>query len=220
MKKSYKNFFDIAESHLSCSAHHLDHVERVFKNAVLLASYFENVDEDILYPAVILHDIARVLESEDKTGKTDHAILGGEMAKKIVADMGYSKEDQEKIAHCIYAHRFRTGIKAETIEAMILHDADKLDVLGAIGVARVFMISGKYGQRLKIDKLKNENVSENGRIRDLAKHNPLIEYKYKMKKIPDKMYLDISRKIGQEKFNFTKLFFETLEMEMEECIDE
>jgi len=216
MKKEYGELFQIVKGYLSCGAHHLDHVTRVFRTSEKIAKYYPQVDENVLFPAVILHDIARVKESEDTTGKTDHALLGAEIAKGILIERGYSQEKIEKICHCICAHRFRTGICASSLEAKILHDADKLDVLGAIGIARVFMISGKYDQRLARVEEKQDNCAENGRIKNLSEHNPLIEYHNKMVHIPEKLYLEESKKIAEKEFAFTKSFFEKLELELEE----
>ena len=83
MEKRHDKIKNIVEKELSCSAHNLDHVMRVYKLSLLLAKDEDNVDFDVLIPAALLHDIARVKESKDKTGKTDHAILGSDMAEKI-----------------------------------------------------------------------------------------------------------------------------------------
>lgn len=214
MDKKYFPFVKAAEEILSCSAHHMDHVLRVYEKATYLHQFYPSAQGDILYPAVILHDIGRVRESEDTTGQTDHALVGAEMAQEILEKAHYDEEHIEAIIHCIKAHRFRTGIKAQTIEAQILHDADKLDVLGAIGVARILMISGKYGQRLLLPEEEKDNTTQNGRIKNLAHHNPITEFKVKMLRIPERFYLPQSKEMAKHSFEFLKLFFETLEREL------
>lgn len=210
---------EIVEQRLSCSAHNLDHVYRVYKLSMLLAEYEENVNIEILKPAVLLHDIARVEESEDTTGETDHAVLGGTRAEEILRELEYQVEVIEQIKHCITAHRFRTGNEPKTIEAKILYDADKLDALGAVGIARCFMISGKYGQRLsgktQIDDYMTKNTGKNGRIMDLSKHTPFIEYEYKFRKIPAKLYTQKAREIGYERLKVMDEFFKKLNSEIE-----
>lgn len=148
MKARINKIKEIVGKELSCSAHNLDHVMRVHNMCIFLAKYEEKVDLDILIPAALLHDIGRVIESQDKSGKTDHAILGAEMAEDILRNLDYNEEEIEKIKHCIITHRYRSGNEPKTIEAKMLFDADKLDVIGSIGIARTFMMAGQFGQSL------------------------------------------------------------------------
>lgn len=206
----------IVEHKLSCSAHNLDHVYRVYKLTKLLAASETDVDMGILEPAVLLHDIARVEESEDSTGSTDHAVLGSMRAEEILRELGYDQNAIEAIKHCILTHRFRTGNEPKSIEAKILYDADKLDALGAVGIARCFMISGKYGQRLVGKTADNEdNTSENGRIKDLSKHTPFIEYEQKFKKIPGRLFTQKAQEIGMQRLKTMDAFFTQLDLEIE-----
>ena len=167
----------------------------------------------------MLHDIARVEESKDKTGELDHAILGSEIAEDILRKLQYEEEKIQRIKHCIMAHRFRTGNEPTTIEAKILFDSDKLDAIGAIGIARTFMLSGQFGQRLIVKEPLNEyiesNTVENGRLKDVSKHTPFIEYEVKLKKIPDKLYTKKAKEIGKERLKFMEEYFNRLQMEIE-----
>lgn len=185
--KKYNEILEIVREKLTCSAHNLDHVMRVHDLCLVLAKHEENVDLEVLVPAALLHDIARVEEIEDKTGKTDHAAVGSELAGDILKNIDYDEEKIEKIKHCISAHRYRTGNEPDTIEAKILFNADKLDAIGAVGVARTFMLSGQSGQRLtltnSLDDYLESNTAENGRIKDWSEHSALIEYEFKLKKI-------------------------------------
>lgn len=215
----HKELMNIVQKELSCSAHSLDHVLRVYNLCVYLSKYENDVDVDILYPAALLHDIARVKESADKTGNTDHAVLGSQMAEDILINMNYSQDNIDKIKHCIVTHRFRSGNEPQSIEAKVLFDADKLDAIGAVGIARCFMISGKYGQRLYNDTSLNEYLSnnsvENGRLKDLSKHTPFIEFEMKFKKIPNRLYTKKGREVAEERVNYMKGFFEKLREEIE-----
>ncbi|WMJ75718.1 MULTISPECIES: HD domain-containing protein [unclassified Sedimentibacter] len=209
----------IVRDKLKCSAHNLDHVMRVYNLCLMLAEHEKNVDLDVLVPSALLHDIARVDEIEDKTGKTDHAVLGSKLAGDILKNMDYDKEKVEKIKHCILAHRYRTGNKPITIEAKILFDADKIDAIGAVGIARAFMLSGQSGQGLalsdSIDDYLSSNTAENGRIKNWSKHSALIEYEFKLKKIPDKLYTDKAKEISKERMKFMDEFFKKLKLELE-----
>lgn len=211
----HKKIREIVEKELSCSAHNLDHVLRVHNLCMFLSKYEENVDMEVLIPAVLLHDIARVKESKDKSGEIDHAILGSEMAEDILRNLEYEEDKIEKIKHCIITHRFRTDNRPKTIEAKILFDADKLDAIGSIGIARSFMLAGQFGQSLSVKKQVDTNTSENGRLKDVSKHSPFIEYEVKFKKIPEKLHTKKAKEIGLQRLKFMDDFFNRLESEIE-----
>ncbi|HCJ55975.1 HD domain-containing protein [Lutispora sp.] len=215
----YNEILEIVEDKLTCSAHNLDHVFRVYKLCLLIAKYEKDVDMEILIPSALLHDIARVEESKDKSGKVDHAILGSEIADGILRKLEYEEEKIQKIKHCIIAHRFRTGNEPNSIEAKILFDSDKLDAIGATGIARTFILAGQFGQRLIADEpLKDyleSNTVENGRLKDVSKHTPFVEYEVKFKKIVDRLYTDKAREIGKERLMFMGEYFNRLKLEIE-----
>lgn len=219
IETKHKKIIEIVQGKLTCSAHNLDHVFRVYNLCLLIAKFEEDVDLEILIPAALLHDIARVEESQDKTGEIDHAILGSVIAEDILRDLEYEEDKIEKIKHCIIAHRFRTGNEPNSIEAKILFDSDKLDVIGAIGIARTFMLAGQFGQRLTVNESLNDylkcNTVENGRLKDVSKHTPFIEYEVKFKKIPDKLYTNKAKEIGKERLKFMNEYFNRLKAEIE-----
>ena len=215
----HKKIIEIVQDKLTCSAHNLDHVFRVYKLCLLIAKHEKNVDLEILIPAALLHDIARVEESQDKTGEIDHAVLGSVIAEDILRKLEYEEEKIQKIKHCIIAHRFRTGNEPNTVEAKILFDSDKLDVIGASGIARTFMLAGQFGQRLTVNESMENylegNTVANGRIKDVSKHSPFIEYEIKFKKIPNKLYTEKAKEIGKKRLKFMEEYFSRLSSEIE-----
>ncbi|WP_407929234.1 HD domain-containing protein [Clostridium hydrogenum] len=217
-KMKYEKIIKIVQDKLTCSAHNLDHVFRVYNLCLLLAKYEKDVDLEVLIPASLLHDIARVEESEDKTGKIDHAVLGSVVAENILRKLEYEEEQIKAIKHCIITHRFRTGNEPKTIEAKILFDADKLDVIGASGIARTFMLAGQFGQRLTVNDSLDEyiqaNTVQNGRLKDVSKHTPFIEYEVKFKKVPNKLYTEKAKEIGRERLEFMDQYFNRLKAEI------
>lgn len=214
----HRKIIEIVQDKLTCSAHNLDHVFRVYHLCLLIAKYEKDVDLEVLIPSALLHDIARVEESKDITGELDHAILGSQIAEDILRKLQYEEEKIQKIKNCIMAHRFRTGNVPNTIEAKILFDSDKLDVIGASGIARTFMLAGQFGQRLTVNGSLNDylesNTVEKGRLKDVSKHTPLIEYEVKFKKIPDKLYTKKAKEIGQERLSFMENYFNRLALEI------
>ncbi|MEM4662538.1 MAG: HD domain-containing protein [Candidatus Diapherotrites archaeon] len=220
MEPKYARLLKRVEKELACSAHNIEHVKRVYKLCMLIANGDEDVDLDVLKSAAILHDVARVKEDSDKTGKVDHAILGAKMARQILAKSGYDKDKIEKIAHCIESHRLRGTIKPKTKEAKILYDADKIDVLGAVGIARCFALGGRYGQKLYVERdlkeyIKENVVPETGRIKDISKHAPNIEYELKLKHIPKVLYTEKAKKIAKGRMKIMREFFRQMKKEVE-----
>lgn len=219
MKKYYDEIMNYVKGELSCSAHNMDHVMRVYKTAVKIAETEENVDMEVLVPSALLHDIARVKESNDVTGKIDHSVLGAQMASEYLESIDYPAEKIKMVEHCINTHRYRSGNIPESIEAKILFDADKLDAIGAVGIARCLMLSGQHGQRLMVtedmDLYNKENIVENGRIKNLSSHTPIIEYETKLKNIPKKLYTDSAKRISKSRMELMNNFFEVLKKEIQ-----
>jgi len=220
MEEKYKRIQRIVEKELSCSAHNMAHVMRVYNLCLFLTKGETNVDLDILKTAALLHDIAKVKEDRDNSGDTDHAILGAEMAEEILKKLGYYNNIKH-VKHCISTHRFRSDNKPTTDEAKILFDADKLDVIGAVGIARSYMIAGQYGQRIysdtPMDKYIQDNLvrgKANGRIKDISKHAPNIEFETKLKHIPEKLFTQKAKEIAQKRIEFMKWYFEWLKKEI------
>ncbi len=221
MEAKYQKIKEIVERELSCSAHEMEHVMRVYNLCLHLAKYELGIDLDVLKTAALLHDIARVKEFKDKTGSIDHAVLGAEMAAEILKTLGYSEEKIACVEHCIAAHRYRSEVKPKTKEAKVLFDADKLDVLGAMGVARSFMIAGQYNQKIYSDIPIEEYLRDNvvrgkadGRIKDISKHAPNLEFELKFKHVPERLYTQEAREMAEERLRFVEGFFERLRMEM------
>jgi len=221
MESKYQKIEEIVAKELSCSAHAMEHVIRVYNLCLHLAKCESNIDLDVLKTAALLHDMARVKEFNDKSGSIDHSALGAELADKILRTLGYSEEKIAHVKHCIAAHRFRGKVKPQTKEAKILFDADKLDVLGAIGVARSFMIAGQYSQKIYSETSIKEYMKENvigekadGMIIDISKHSPNLEFELKFKHIPERLYTQKAKEIAKERLQFMEDFFEKLKREI------
>ncbi|WP_432666524.1 HD domain-containing protein [Wukongibacter baidiensis] len=212
--KKYEKILEIVKQELSCSAHDIDHIFRVCNLGMSIAKSEKQVDMDVLVPAILLHDIARVKEDRDATGSTNHAVLGSEMAGSILRGLGYEESTIKEIKHCIISHRYRSNSKPKTIEAKILFDADKVDGMGAIGIARTFMMSAQYGSKLYDDmsqyKGMESNLAESNEPKNRLKHPPNIEFEIKFKKIPESLYTKKAKEIAEERRKYMESFFERL----------
>jgi len=219
MNQKLQKIKEAVEKELSCSAHNMDHVMRVYNLSLHLAEN-EDVDLDVLKASALLHDIARVKEDNDCTGKTDHAVLSSEMAVHILEELKFSKDQIKHIQDCIISHRYRTGNEPKTKEAQILFDADKLDVLGAIGIARSFVWVGRNNAKIytdtNIEDYINENLGgkTNGRIQDKTKHSPQIEFETKLKFLITKLHTEKAKKICKERIEFYESFLDRLKREI------
>lgn len=122
-------------------AHDWHHVERVERLAETLAT--PEVDRTVLLSSVYLHDIGR--EREARGEGTDHAVWGAERARDLLSDLA-DETRIDAIAHCVRAHRYSGDVEPRTREARLLCDADNLDAMGAVGVARAFAHGGTLGR--------------------------------------------------------------------------
>jgi len=208
---------------LSHSAHDMDHVMRVYALALRLAKHQKvKVDTDILKAAVLLHDIARIKEDTDQTGKTDHAVLGARLCAPILKKVGFPVGKIKRVQECILSHRHRTENEPKTIEAKILFDADKLDGIGAIGIARLFVWVGGHDTKIYRDVDLDTYIAENmggkmnGRIQNKTKHSPQIEYKTKLIFTVNRLYTAQAKKIGKERLAYLDSFMKRLEREVKD----
>ena len=225
MTEKFQKIKEIVEQELNQkidSAHDIDHIIRVYNLAMTIAKTENNVDMDVLQAGVLLHDIGGAKESSDPSGQTDHAVIGAEMAKPILEKFGFSSDKIKHVQECILAHRYRTNNRPETIEAKIVHDADKLETAGAIGIARAFSWIGKHQAKIykKVDNIEDyakDNLIEgkiNGRIMDKSKHSVHINYETKDKFLLDNLYTESSKIIGQERMAYFKEFLDRLDKEV------
>lgn len=130
---------EVAHAGSGDPAHDLSHFERVVKTAKKLARE-ERADLAVVVPAAWLHDFVQV--AKDSPLRAQASRLSAEKAIEFLRSHGYPAEHFGAIAHAIEAHSFSAGIEARTLEARVVQDADRLDGLGAIGLARLFVVAG------------------------------------------------------------------------------
>jgi uncharacterized protein len=126
-------------------AHELSHVHRVVRNAARLMKR-ESADPCVVTPAAWLHDCVAVQKSTSR--RNEASGLAADAAVDFLRSAGYPTRFLDDIHHAIEAHSFSAAILPRTIEAKVVQDADRLDALGAIGVARCFAVGGTLGRPL------------------------------------------------------------------------
>ncbi|NQV40220.1 MAG: HD domain-containing protein [Nitrosopumilus sp.] len=121
------------------SAHDFEHVMRVYKNAQKMCK-LEKASEKLVLSSVLLHDIVSYPKS-DKRSKLS-SIQSAKKSEQILKNYDFSKEEISIISDAIRDHSFSQNKTPMSLEGKILQDADRLDALGAIGIARVFATGG------------------------------------------------------------------------------
>ena len=120
-------------------AHDFNHIIRVYKNAQKLCKK-EKANQKLVLSAALLHDIISYPKSDKRSKLSSQK--SAEEAKKILKKLDFASEEIQIISDAIRDHSFSRGKTPKTLEGKILQDADRLDALGAIGIARVFAVGG------------------------------------------------------------------------------
>ena len=209
-----KQAFEKIEAYmLSCTcdaAHDAEHVYRVLYNALDIAATEQGVDYDVLLAACLLHDIGRARQYENP--ELCHAIEGGEMAFEYLSGIGFTERAATHAKQCIASHRHRSDASPMTMEAKILFDADKIDVSGAMGVARSLLYQGHVGIALYA-------VDENGNVTDGKCDNSesfFHEYHFKLKHVYDGFFTRRGAEIARLRRRAMDDYYESLLREVSE----
>lgn len=126
-------------------AHDLEHVRRVVDNARRFGRG-EGAPPAVVIPAAWLHDCVTV--PKDSPERPRASRLAAETAVSFLQEIDYPAQYLDEIGHAIAAHSFSAGIPPRTAAAKVVQDADRIDALGAVGIARCFMVGGKLERPL------------------------------------------------------------------------
>jgi uncharacterized protein len=126
-------------------AHDRLHLQRVWRNAFRIQAE-EGGDGRLLGAAVLLHDCVAV--AKDSPQRAAASRLSAARARQVLTGLGWQVADVDAVAHAIEAHSYSAGIEPRSLEARILQDADRLDAIGLVGVARCFYTAGRMGSAL------------------------------------------------------------------------
>lgn len=201
---------------LSCmgdSAHDKEHIYRVLYTALDIAASEEKVDHDILICACLLHDIGRMEQFADPS--LCHARVGAEKAYKFLVENGFEEEFARQVKDCVQTHRFRADNPPRSIEAKILFDADKVDVCGAIGIARTLVYKGRVSEPLY-------SLDENGQVSDGSndtEYSFFQEYKYKLEGLYDKFFTARGKEIAEGRRATAIAFYESMLKEVQSAYE-
>lgn len=188
--------------------HGFDHIERVYRMAEHLA-FAEGADLEIVRAAALLHDAEGSATAGGDEGRIEHQIASAEFAGKMLRAEGWPEERVLAVQHCIRSHRFRDKREQPaTLEAKVIFDADKLDVIGAIGVVRTVAYDVVTGS--PVFSLPSEQFLKTGVIEPGEKYSSYHEYLFKLSKIKDRLYTSTARTLAEDRHRFMDEFFSRL----------
>lgn len=188
------------------AAHDVAHVKRVVKNAERIILK-EPADKEIVTTAAWLHDCV-ILPKNDPDRKKA-STLAAEKAAEFLMTIDFPKNKIPAVAHAIEAHSYSAGIPPKTIEAKIVQDADRLDALGAIGIARCFSVGGELNSPM----YHPDDPFAESREPDDSKWT--VDHFYeKLFRLPDLLNTDTAKKLAKNRVEYMRSFLEQLSFEV------
>jgi uncharacterized protein len=186
--------------------HGFDHALRVYKMAEFLGTKL-GADLEILRAAALLHDASGAAPGETET-RGSHEEDSADFARKVLLDEGWEEGRIAAVQHCIRTHRYRNKEVPESLEAKIIFDADKLDVVGAFGVARTigYAVQAKrpiFSQ--PSDQFLTRGAKEPGEL-----HSAYHEYLFKLRHVKDRLFTQPAKHIAEHRHQVLTQFFEQL----------
>ena len=197
---------------MSDATHDKEHIYRVLYTALDIARTEAGADLDILTAAALLHDIGREAQARDPA--LCHAEVGSQMAYDFLLGLGWPETRAAHVRDCVLTHRFRDDRRPASLEAKILFDADKLDVTGAIGIARTLMYGGQIAQPLYY-------LDGQGNILTDPQSPPSFfrEYNYKLRGTADTLYTEQARALARSRRVVSDAFYDALLGEITQCFE-
>ena len=196
----------VSDSMASDPAHDLSHVRRVVQNTLKLTTT-EGGDPAITIPAAWLHDCVSVAKNSSLRNQASR--LAAEEAVCFLTSVDYPADLLPQIYHAIEAHSFSANIQTKSLEARIVQDADRLEAVGAIGIARCFLTGGSMGTPLY------DPTDPFAQTREPDDRRYTLDHFYcKLLGLADTMQTDAGRAEAQKRTDYMKSFLQQLGTEI------
>jgi uncharacterized protein len=195
------------------SAHDISHFRRVWMTARKIMIHHQ-ADPLVVLTACYFHDIVSLPKNHPERSQSSR--LAARKTRDILHRdfQDFPPDRFAAVEHAIEAHSFSAGIAPQSIEAKIVQDADRLEALGAIGLARVFAVSGGLGVAL----FDAEDPFADARSLD-DRAFALDHFQTKLLRLPDTMQTDVGRELAQHNADFLVHFMAKLSAELQgDCI--
>ena len=180
-------------------AHDSAHLDRVWRNAQLLLAHHPEADRLVVLAASYLHDLVNLPKNDPDRAQASRRSAA--LAREQLAQGGFPADRLDAVAHAIEAHSFSAAIAPTTIEAKIVQDADRLDALGAVGLARLFYIAGRMGSALAHP---DDPLAQERELDDRAW--ALDHIVVKLARLPDMMQTGAGRDLANERLGKLLVF--------------
>lgn len=181
------------------ASHDIHHARRVKHNAYAIAELEGTGDLRVLIAAAYLHDLVNVPKNDPLRDQASR--LSAQAAEPILDKLNFNSNEIQAIQHCIEAHSFSAGIQPKTIEAKILQDADRLESVGALGIARTFYIAAKMNSELFHG---DDPFGINRELDD--KRYAIDHFKLKLLTLVDTMQTNAGKSIAQKRTDSMRSF--------------
>jgi uncharacterized protein len=189
------------------AAHDFEHIMRVYRNAEFIGKK-EGADMEILLAAALLHDVVVYPKGSSKSAKS--ADDSADLAEKILQEYRWPKQKIDRVSYCIRTHSYSKRLTPTTLEGKILQDADRLDALGAVGIARTFSVGGSENRPFYHSE---DPFWDSGREPD-DRQWTLDHFQAKLLKIKDSMHTATARAEAQKRSEFMQEFLYRLKSEI------
>ncbi|QGG53878.1 HD domain-containing protein [Lysinibacillus pakistanensis] len=186
------------------ASHDFQHIERVYQNAMDILHNEPAADAEVVKIAVLLHDVSDKKYTNNK-----------EQENQLIAELALSEDTKRHIQDCIAQVSFNGGneLEATSIEAKIVRDADRLDAIGAIGIARTFAYGGAKGRKLydTAEQARTNMTEEEYRTKNTSSVTHFYE---KLLFLKDLMTTEKGKQMANERHQFMEGFLQQLQKEI------
>ncbi len=197
------------------ASHDFDHIVRVMALADTIRAH-EGGEAAIIWAAIAFHDLGQ--ERERQHGG-DHALISADMAENYLTDTIFPQSAIATVQQAIREHRMTGERIPQTLEGRVLYDADKIDCLGAIGIGRLYTITGRYNQKIYTplpgDIIEPVDPLTIRTLRRRPDYSPSIEFQLLFGDLPEHMTTQTGQALAQKRFDYMKDFFHRLKLEVE-----
>ena len=191
------------------ASHDISHCQRVWKTArQIMAQESVPVNSLVVLAACYLHDV--VVLPKDHPQRATASSLAAAKARTVLAEMGFPGELIDNVCHSVASHSYSAGITPQTIEARVVQDADRMEALGAIGLARVFYTAGVLRQKM-FDPQDPKALYRELDDRRFA----LDHFELKLLRLADTMQTDAGRTMAQRNADYLRAFAAKLLRELD-----
>lgn len=198
--------------HQADPVHDFDHILRVYRLAERLAKA-EGADISIVQAAAWLHDACGSAPGNSDNLRAQHHLASAEFAGQVLSEKGWPPGKIQAVQHCIRAHRYRAqNEKPETLEAKVLFDADKLDVLGAIGAARTIAYAALDGKPVYAEP--SERFLHTGEKEPGEPHSSYHEFLFKLRHVKSRLFTTSGKALAEARHAYMLAFYQQLQAEV------